>query len=626
MPRSKSMILADLPERAELAELEQQLDLCRDEIAHMDLEIETLRRHLAQFEVLYLTRLAPELDQTTRLQGLVGHLERWTELVSREDRHHMGARGRRLDRRRNAEARQLWEQRVARTRADEQQRTAPTAQPAASLEEPPLQTGEALKKAYRRLVRHYHPDLARTEQQRLDNCAIMQRINDLYQAGDTARLLALADRMGAGALEPEPVGLVERVELAADRLAWFEAVVENLREEHAELEACELHELWQRHHEEQAAGRDIFDSLEAELQQRNHRRLRDVTQSLHELESAVKHYNREHLKTPSSLPARRRQKTALERSFDPFADKTLVRLGLETLDAAAVSPAARRLATWIQGLAEDQPPVTLRLLLLTHVSQQSRLPLAGLESLEDLRVRFDALVEPGESHQTLETALAAATELVEYGVRRATEQLVHLGLRFRSETTAEAVNLALQESSVRRIFRSVLSVLGEHTHCGGCDDDTFAVPLFRTRGLDDLRATVCPRCGRTQARYYMPRGKDVQAILNSAYVDLGLISDWSFRLARVSVATQLLPVEEETLTVGDLKRRLVQDLFARYDLGVTRGHVRLHQGRTRIRESTPLLELADQRFTVRFTDAAPLTVPDAVEVLRHRIRHKFERS
>jgi hypothetical protein len=619
--RSKSMILADLPERAELTELERQLDLCRDEIAHTDLEIEILRRRLAQFEAVYLSRLAPQLNLSTRLQGLVRHLERWIELVARTDRRHLANQGRRIDRRRHRETQGLWNQRVAREKAGEGKDPKPP-------ESAPTPNGDkGLKTAYRRLVRHYHPDLARTEEQRLKSCSLMQRINDLYQAGDTGRLLALAEHMGEDLNpEPEPIGLVERVTLAAERLSWFEAVVENLAEELAELEACELHQLWLRAAQERAANRDLFDELAPELQERNHRQLRDVDQTIIKLESVVKQYNRDHSSSPPLLPARSKKETALQRGFDPFSDKTLVRLGLETLDARSIRPAARRRATWIGGLAEEVPPTTLRLLLLTHVAQLSHLPLTGLESLEDLRLRFEALREPDEPPLSLEESLAASADLVEYGVRRATEQLIHLGLRFRSETTAEAMPLALASTAVRRVFRSVLSVLGEHTHCRGCDDTTFAVPLYRTRGLDNLRATVCPRCGRTQARYYMPRGKDVQAILNSAYVDLGLLGDWSFRLARVSVATQLLPVEEETLTVGELKQRLVQDLFARYDLGVTRGQVRLHQGRQRIRESTPLLSLSDQRFTVRFADTAPLTVPDAVEVLRHRIRHKFEQG
>ena len=90
------------------------------------------------------------------------------------------------------------------------------------------------------------------------------------------------------------------------------------------------------------------------------------------------------------------------------------------------------------------------------------------------------------------------------------------------------------------------------------------------------------------------------------------------------MSTQLLPVEVETFTVGQLKGRLVKHLFDRYDLGIKRGQVALHQGRKRLPERQPLVELTKQKFTVRFTENAPLTEADAVEILRHRSRNKFK--
>jgi hypothetical protein len=342
----------------------------------------------------------------------------------------------------------------------------------------------------------------------------------------------------------------------------------------------------------------------------------------------------------------------------------------------------------VESLAETRPAL-LRLLLFTHVGELSRLPLPGLETYEDLRVRFESAAvassgsgegggagaqvatsaEAGgdaeygngdrngdgdrdagagastgadeDAHAdedadtdgaffgsgtvpSLEETLAEAADLVEYGVQRATDKLVYLGLRFRSDSTRQGLPLALQAAPVRRAFRQVLRVLGQQVVCRGCGKDTFTIPLYLTRGLDDLRATVCPRCGHVHQRYYLPKGDDLQAVLNRAYVDLELISEWSWRLGRATVSTQLLPVELSRLSVGDLKARLVKDLLRRYDLEITRGQVELTQSGRRVPERTPLSSLGERRFTVRFRPGAPVDEATAVELLRHRIRNRFK--
>jgi len=105
-------------------------------------------------------------------------------------------------------------------------------------------------------------------------------------------------------------------------------------------------------------------------------------------------------------------------------------------------------------------------------------------------------------------------------------------------------------------------VLGEYVPCAGCKRDVYVTPLYRTRGLDDLRSSVCPRCGTVHQSYWMPKGKDVQAVLNPTYS----ITSWSpngpSKLAHLSIAMQLLPVQVDKLSVGELKKALL------------RGHVR----------------------------------------------------
>ncbi len=618
MSMSRGIELAPLPLRERANALRAGLDARRDAIATLDGELEDLRQALARFEAYYHCRLAVEEERLLRLGGLVRHIERWMELLVDVPREQVATRARVLEQRRDREAAAWFQRRQERDAQREDETPEPPEAPGARGERP-----EALKAVYRALVRRYHPDLARTEEERLRCVARMQRINALYRAGDLGRLRALADREDEGDGAQGELPLAELVPLLEDRLAWFDAVLENLQEERTELERCDLHRLWNQAEEARARGGDFFAELEHDLQQRLERRRRDIAWAYDKLEQTVKRFNQQERDLPARRPAARRE--ALERIFDPLADRPLVRLGLETHDAARARPAARRQAEWVESLPETDPSL-LRLLLFAHVGELSHLPLPGLETYEDLKIRFESTPshDPDAAPWApLEETLAAAADLVEYGVRRATEQLVYLGLRFRSESTREAMPLALQAASVRRAFRDVLKVLGEQILCEACGQDTFAVPLFRTRGLDDLRATLCPICGGVQQQYYLPRGDDMQAVLNRAYVDLELVTEWSFRLARATVSTQLLPVEVESMSVGALKARLVQELLQRYDLGLTRGQVTLLQEQRRVPELTPLASLASTEFTVRFRPGAPVSEEDALELLRHRIRNRF---
>src|SRR6476659_9009061 len=86
MPRPKApspahIVLADVPERVRLRELQAQLDQRRDEIASLELELQGLRDQLASFELQYQSRMADESAALGRIQGIVRHLERWAELL-----------------------------------------------------------------------------------------------------------------------------------------------------------------------------------------------------------------------------------------------------------------------------------------------------------------------------------------------------------------------------------------------------------------------------------------------------------------------------------------------------------------------------------------------------------------
>ena len=114
-------------------------------------------------------------------------------------------------------------------------------------------------------------------------------------------------------------------------------------------------------------------------------------------------------------------------------------------------------------------------------------------------------------------------------------------------------------------------------------------------------------------------------MLNPSYLDLELLSEWSFQIAHQSIATQLVPIELDKLTVGDLKRRFVTDVLERHEIEVSRGQVELHQNSVRVLERTSLAELESQVLEVKFSADADWTERDAVELIRHRVRNRFKR-
>jgi hypothetical protein len=112
-------------------------------------------------------------------------------------------------------------------------------------------------------------------------------------------------------------------------------------------------------------------------------------------------------------------------------------------------------------------------------------------------------------------------------------------------------------------------------------------------------------------------------VLNDAFLDLELLSEWTFRLGRGAVSTQLLPAQLESLTVGQLKRRFVEDVLTRHGIALGERQVKLVQGRAPVPERRPLADCTSRTFSVAFTEGAKMTVAEALERVRYRIRTRF---
>ncbi len=609
---ASALVVAEDPLRARVRQVQALLETRRDEIAALDLEIESLREALVAFEAAVQAQLQAENRRLTRVRGLIDHFERWSRLLKESlTPPKLVERARRVEALRVRELAREVEEEIAQ-------------EPPVDLEElgqAPAAADE-LKTLYRALARRFHPDLARTEEERLRFGGVMTRINALYGERDLERLRALAEQQKGGELDDLNEAAAQQLTRLEERLRWFDRVLENLRDERAQMDRFPTCQLMRRAEEDRARGRDVFAQLRDEVAEEYRDALKDVLAAARRLEGAVERLNKDALRSALDA-AKGKGRSELQRIFDPFANKKLMRTGLLALRAASASPAAKEKAKWLGALAEENVPL-LRLILFAYASDLAALPLPGLERLEDIKARFEHVGRADSPATGLEQVLADGVAVVEFGVRRSGDDRLRTGLRFRDEAVREGVPLALRSQAVKEEFRKVLEALGDRARCGGCGETIYAVPLFRTRGLDDLRGAVCGACGHTLRSYWMPRGDDVQSILNDAFVELEVVTEWSFRIARASIAIQLLPIQVEAMTVGELKARFYKDVLERNGVDVKPTHVSLVQGKAAVKESTPLADLEEQSFSVRFGKGASLSATEALELVRYRIRNRFK--
>lgn len=603
MASPATLILADSDERRRLHELQAACDALTQKIADAELELETAKSDLIDFEQVYLRALRDVHQQLKAAERVVQALDRWAELLALHSRDVVPLR---LDKALDKRAVQV-EDAIA---SDDEFPAV-----GAPISAVPVPRDDRLKQAFRALARRYHPDLARTETERVQFGQWMARINDLYRGRDLEKLLSLAEQLKGGDVSDVEGEILDQIIELEKRQGWLNVVLGNLAMDRARVMQSSLAKLREECIDHEQAGEDPFAELRVQTMSRVESTMNEVKSALDRLEQTVVRYNRD------GSEARGGQALT---HFDPYADRRLVRLALQDLASLHASPAAKR---WAEQLRERfaANPRQLRLALMAYASDLSAYPLSGLEKVEDARVRFDAVNADLEDQVSFEDALTSTSDILEWGVKHATSEVAYAGLRFLHDDLRTAMALLLRDIGFRRELKRVLYLLGEVRRCPTCETQVFALPLYRLRGLDDLRASVCPDCAHAFSSYWLARGGDVQSVLNDAFVDLEVIHEWSFSIGPGSIAMQVLPREEQSLTLGQLRKRLHDQVFARNDLDVPVTALELFQRGKKLSDRKLLEDLPERTVEVRFKPDAGTDVVTVLETLKHRIRTRFRK-
>lgn len=250
------LVRTQSPEEREYSRYLIEVDERKQRAAALQEELEFLRVALSKFEAGYhavVGSLFLELDRVRlairsyEMRIALLHDGRGLDAVSVEDKVEETLRSAREDLHEQEHENRQYEQVLER----ENQR--PRLSPDEEAE---------IHRLFRELAKRFHPDLARTEDERRKREPLMQRVNAAMHDRDLARLRQLFGEAEVSDAAFETRSLGDKLVWAIREVARLDQVIQELEQELASLRSSESHALWQR----EEYGERVIERLRRELQ------------------------------------------------------------------------------------------------------------------------------------------------------------------------------------------------------------------------------------------------------------------------------------------------------------------------------------------------------------------------
>jgi hypothetical protein len=238
------LIRSQTPEEKELEVKQRELDALENELADKVLTRSTLEAELQTFEAEYARCVGVKYAELDELLAEIA------EAAAKEDPE------------------DLEKQESAQTARQQAEETAEAAgqvdpdQPTISFE--PSRT---LKDLFRKLVKKYHPDKGKTQDQKDKFAEFFKAINEAYKAGDEVRLRELEREIESSPDSITGESLGDQLIKAIRMIAQVRNRIEAETSEIEQLKQSELNLLRQQVEEAKSEGRDLLAELAAQVQQ-----------------------------------------------------------------------------------------------------------------------------------------------------------------------------------------------------------------------------------------------------------------------------------------------------------------------------------------------------------------------
>ena len=124
------------------------------------------------------------------------------------------------------------------------------------------------RRLYRDLAKRFHPDLARSEEERAERARTMQRVNAVFQERDLAALRSLTreSEFTDPAFEAKLIG--EKLVWAIREVARLDDLIAAIEEDLVAIRATDTYALWQRQRDGEAVIENLSADISSELSQK----------------------------------------------------------------------------------------------------------------------------------------------------------------------------------------------------------------------------------------------------------------------------------------------------------------------------------------------------------------------
>lgn len=250
-----------------------QIEDLRRRVVELQLDLEGLRLAMGRFEAEYHARVGALFVELDRLRLAIAEYERRILRLRAEPR----ADSTKIEEEirvefhdRHEEVRSAEEEARRHERAYQEEANRP------DLDEP---AAEDLRGLYRELAKRYHPDLARTDEERSRREDVMRRVNAAFKRGDIAALRTIEQEAAAEDPTFETRPITEKLAWATREVTRLGRVLAYLGDELAAVRQTDTFRLWRR----QDAGEGVVEALELDLREEidNARDRMDELASIH---------------------------------------------------------------------------------------------------------------------------------------------------------------------------------------------------------------------------------------------------------------------------------------------------------------------------------------------------------